>query len=408
MSPRRSAGGDGDSGSRVGVTALLLVVAAVGMLLLVRARPSPQPFDTRSEAGNGTRGLLLLLQQQGATVAVGRAVPQPGEAQRVLVLQDRLNDEQRDQLSAFAEAGGVVVMADPGSAFVESLDTADEITGGVPSDFVGNEIERQINVPLGSCDIAALAHLRGLLVTDGLRFEPQGADQRECFAEAGGAFVLAVPMGDGVVVQLGDNELFTNRLIRYADNGPLATALLAPTSGAQVTILLGDEPAPSAADIGSGDETLSSLVRPGVWMAIAQLAIAFVVFAIARAVRPGRPVREPEQVPIAGSELVAATGNLMQRARHAQRAGWLLRGSLYRDLCRRYSLPPSTSISALDEFVAARTSLPPGHVAAVLETEVHDNATLLQLSSSLHTIRELTLSPQLVGSYPEPDEGAIQ
>jgi hypothetical protein len=215
-------------------------------------------------------------------------------------------------------------------------------------------------------------------------------------------------MGDGVVVQLGDNELFTNRLIRYADNGPLATALLAPTSGAQVTILLGDEPAPSAADIGSGDETLSSLVRPGVWMAIAQLAIAFVVFAIARAVRPGRPVREPEQVPIAGSELVAATGNLMQRARHAQRAGWLLRGSLYRDLCRRYSLPPSTSISALDEFVAARTSLPPGHVAAVLETEVHDNATLLQLSSSLHTIRELTLSPQLVGSYPEPDEGAIQ
>ena len=44
------------------------------------------------------------------------------------------------------------------------------------------------------------------------------------------------------------------------------------------------------------------------------------------AIRPGRPVREPEQVPIAGSELVVATGTLMQRAHHAdERAGWLLR-----------------------------------------------------------------------------------
>ena len=207
MSPRRSAGGDGDGGSRVGVTALLLVVAAVGMLLLVRARPSPQPFDTRSEAGSGTRGLLLLLQQQGATVAVGRAVPQPGEGQRVLVLQDRLNDDQRDQLMAFADAGGVVVMADPGSTFVESLDASDEISGGVPGDIIGNEIELQINVPLGSCEVGALAHLRGLLVTDGLRFEPQGADQRECFAEAAGAFVLAVPMGAARIPGRGERKI---------------------------------------------------------------------------------------------------------------------------------------------------------------------------------------------------------
>ena len=38
--------------------------------------------------------------------------------------------------------------------------------------------------------------------------------------------------------------------------------------------------------------------------------VAFAVLAIARAIRLGRPVREPEQVPIAGSELVAATGRL--------------------------------------------------------------------------------------------------
>ena len=408
MSPRRSASGDGGSGSRVGVTALLLVLAAVGMLLLVRAQPSPQPFDVRSDARSGTRGLLLLLEGQGASVSATRSVPAAGSATRVLVLQDRLNDEQRGQLVGFVEAGGVVVMADPGSSFAGSFDVSDSIVGSEPSSNVGNDIDQQLNVPLATCDVAALQHLRGLLVTDGLRFDPPVDDVRSCFSDVDGAFLLAVPRGDGVVVQLGDNEVFTNRLLGYADNGPLATALLAPSSGAQVTILLGDEAAPSAADIGSGDKTLSSLVRPGVWMAIAQLAIAFVAFAIARAVRPGRPVREPEQVPIAGSELVAATGNLMQRAHHAQRAGWLLRGSLYRDLCRRFALAPSTSVAALDEFVAQRTGLPPGHLTTVLDREVHDNQSLLQLSGELQKIRELTLSPQLVGSAPEPDEGAIQ
>jgi hypothetical protein len=126
-------------------------------------------------------------------------------------------------------------------------------------------------------------------------------------------------------------------------------------------------------------------------MALTQLAIAFIVFATARAVRPGRPVREPEQVPIAGSALVVATGTLMRRARHAERAGWMLRGNLYRTLCRRYHLPTTASIEIVDKMVADNTSLPVGHVAAVLQREVHDDQGLLALSNSLQAIREATL-----------------
>lgn len=410
MSPRRSAdAGGGGGGGRVGVTALLLVVAAVGMMLLIRARPEAEPFDPRSGADSGTRGLVLLLEDQGASVDVVRSVPAAGSGERVLVLQDRLNDQQRADLLDYVESGGVVVMADEESTITDgdpstSIRRGAPINGDIPT--YATSIDEQLNVPLGECGITSLQHLRGVFVQEGIRFT--GTSSQQCFGNGASAFLVTQRRGSGVIVQLGDNALFTNGRIRYADNGPLATALLAPADDSKVSILLGAEAAKTTADIGTGEQGLTDLVRPGVWMALLQLAIAFVVFAIARAIRPGRPVREPAQVPIAGSELVAATGNLMQRARHAQRAGWLLRGSLYRDLCRRFALAPSTSVAALDEFVAQRTGLPPGHLTTVLDREVHDNQSLLQLSGELQKIRELTLSPQLVGSAPEPDEGAIQ
>jgi len=401
MSPRRTAGTEA-AGGRVGVTALLLVVAAVGMLLLFRAQPDPEPFDPRSEDGSGTRGLVVLLEHEGATVDIVRAAPAAGDPQRVLVLEDRLNDNQRRDLLAFAESGGVVIVADPASTLAGDLGATSTVTDELPT-FAANDVNSQINVALDECDVAALGHLRGVFVRTGVRFHDSPAatststSTSTCFQNQSGSFTVVAPRGAGLIVQLGDNELFTNSLLRYADNGPLATALLAPTDGSRVDILLGEEAAKTAADIGSGERTLSDLVRPGVWMALTQLAIAFVVFAVARAIRPGRPVREPAQVPIAGSELVVATGNLMQRAQHAQRAGWLLRGNLYRSLCKQFRLPATTSINDLDAAVAAQTSLPPGHVASVLLREVQDNAGLVQLSNSLHAIREATPLGRLEG-----------
>ena len=388
MSPRRTAGAE-SAGGRVGITALLLVVAAVGMLLLLRANPDPEPFDPRSDASSGTRGLVVLLEREGATVDVVRAAPTSGDPQRVLLLEDRLNDDQRRDLLAFVEGGGVVIVADPDSTLAGDLGATSTVTGDLPS-FDANDVESQINVLRGECDIGALDRLRGVFVLTGVRFRAADIATSVCFSNQAGSFAVVSERGAGLIVQLGDNELFTNSLLRYADNGPLATALLAPTGGARVDILLGEEAAKTVADIGSGEQTLSDLVRPGVWMALTQLAIAFVVFAVARAIRPGRPVREPEQVPIAGSELVVATGNLMQRAQHAERAGWLLRGNLYRSLCTQFRLPPTTSIDELDAAVSAHTALPPGHLSAVLQRDVHDNASLMQLSNALHAIREAT------------------
>ena len=169
MSPRRTAGSEA-AGGRVGITALLLVVAAVGMLLLLRAQPNPEPFDPRSGDGSGTRGLVVLLEHEGATVDVVRAAPAVGDPQRVLVLEDRLDDAQRRDLLAFAQGGGVVIVADPASTLAGDLGATSTITDELPA-FNANDVGSQINVPLDKCDVAALAHLRGVFVRAGVRFQ---------------------------------------------------------------------------------------------------------------------------------------------------------------------------------------------------------------------------------------------
>lgn len=373
-----------NSGAKSALAVVVVVLVAVGMMLLLRARPSSDPFDPRSGAPDGARGLVVLLERFGADVDVSRSVPDGSDVRRVLVLQDRMGDEQRADLTAWVRAGGVLVMADPDSPL------AGPPVGVITDEgsALAGDVAGETNVPLGACTIGSLRHLRGLYVADGVRFAV-GPAAASCFATDGRAFAVLREEGAGSVVQLGDNSLFTNRFLRFADNAGLATALLAPQEGAKVTVLVGSEAPATSADIGSGEQTLLDLVRPGVWMALAQLVLAFLVFATSRAVRAGRPVQEPEQVPIAGSELVVATGRLMHRARHEQRAGALLRAEFHRELCTAMRVPVTAPIDALDDAVAARTAVAPGRVAAVLQTDVADQQQLLDLSRRIQEIRDL-------------------
>ena len=56
------------------------------------------------------------------------------------------------------------------------------------------------------------------------------------------------------------------------------------------------------------------------------------VFALWRARRLGRPVAEVQPVEIAGSELVVAVGNLLQKSGRPETAAERLRSDLHHDL----------------------------------------------------------------------------
>ena len=396
MSPRRQDGIAEGGGGRAATTMLLVLAVAIGMLMLVRARPAPESFDPRSSRADGARALVLLLEQQGATVAVGHDVPSPGDDTRLLVLSDRLGDRQRKEFIDFVEAGGVAIVADPASTLYGgpgldgSLAMSVEATPGGLGGVLPAELEA--NVEIGACTIDALTHLRGVFVPEGVLLAV-APDEPACFATESTssaprhAFVVRRAVGSGSVIGLGDNHVFTNEFIRYADNSGLGVALLAPGPN-RVAVVIGDEAPRTADDLGSGEQTLRDLVRPGVWMALAQLALAFVVLALARGVRVGRAVVEHLPAPIAGSELVGARGIVMHRAGHATRAGQTLRADLHRELCERFGLPRSAGFDAVVGEATRRSVVDAAMLREVLAREVFDAAQLLALSQDIAAARE--------------------
>ncbi len=390
----RQAAGAGNVGAGKGVVAALVVVGtALALLLIVRARPAPDPFDPRSSAADGATALVALLERSGSDVSISRTAPEPGADTRLLVIDDRLDGAQRDGALDFIEAGGLAVVADPTSALHGGPQAEGGSTvlsaGGLPGDRLPVEFES--NVAVGTCSVAALEQLRGLYVPDGLLF-PVGPTEPQCFADDGQSFVLVRNIGNGIVVGLGDNEVLVNQHLRRADNAGLATALLAPNSESSVTILLGTGTATSVADVGQGQDTLIDLVPTWVWMVLVLAALGFVVFAVSRSVRVGAVLDEPLVTPRAGSELVAATGNLMQRAKHTTRAGWLLQTRLHRDLCAELHVDLAAPLADLDRAVAERSTIEPGATEHLLRHTVNDDSQLLALSGHIGRIRKDVLT----------------
>ena len=146
--------------------------------------------------------------------------------------------------------------------------------------------------------------------------------------------MIALPQGAGWVVATGGAGAFVNARLASEDNAALAANVLVPQSGTRVAVL-------ERATVGAaeGDRSLADLVPDSVREALAQLLIAFVVFALWKGRRLGRPVAEMQPVEIAGSELVVAVGNLMQKAGRPEAAASQLRDDLRRDLTTRLGLP---------------------------------------------------------------------
>jgi uncharacterized protein DUF4350 len=354
--------------------ALPWVALALGVLLVVavvggRRGEQGNPLDPDSAAPLGTKGLVEVLRELRARVTVSGELPGHGTG-TALLLSDDLTPERREGVLGWVRQGGTLVVADPGSAV-----TPVEPVGDTRIGLLDAQIERR-------CDLAALGHVERVAAPGGVVFEvPAGGGTRACFPRNDGAWLLVQPVGAGNVVRLGGASVLVNAELGEADNAVLLASLLAPSPGTAVQVLR--PPLPGGGAAGLGD-----LVAPRVRLALWQLAVAFVLLALWRARRLGRPVVEPQPVQIPGAELVVAVGNLLQRARGRGQATGLLTDDLRRSLAERLGLPPSTPADQVADAAAQRTGIPRDRVLrALTPTTPRDEAELVALSQAVDTVR---------------------
>jgi Domain of unknown function (DUF4350) len=347
--------------------AIALTILLVALAGARRGSPG-NPLDPASTGPDGTRALVDILEELGARVEVSNVVPVSGGG-AVLLLSDNLEQHDRAALLAWVRQGGTLVVADPDSPV-----TRVEVAGSSRVGFLDAELERR-------CGIPALRDVHRVSAPGGLLLRvPPGA--QGCFSRGeDGSWLVAEPVGDGTVVRLGGTSALVNREIGSSDNAVLAASLLAPSRGDRVVVL--KPPLP-----GGGSRQLGDLVAPRVKLALWQLAVAFVLLALWRGRRLGRPVTEPAAVRIPGSELVVAVGNLLQRGRHRRQAATLLAGDLHRVLTERLGLPASAPLEQVADTVTARTGIDRGRVLAALQpSSPQSEADLVRLALSADAIR---------------------
>jgi Domain of unknown function (DUF4350) len=349
------------------VLGLALVVAVAG-----RGPEEGNPLDPASPGPLGTKGLVEVLRGLGGRVGVSADRPGAG-TETALLLSDDLTPERRREVLDWVGRGGTLVVADPSSGVTEA-----EPVGSTRFGLLDAEIERR-------CAVAALGDVGRVSAPGGVVFKvpegPGSGGTRACFPRNDGAWLLVQPLGAGTVVRLGGASVLVNQELGKADNAILLASLLVPAEGTAVQVL--QPPLPGGGTAGLGD-----LIAPRVRLALWQLVVAFVLLALWRARRLGRPVAEPQPVQLPGAELVVAVGNLLQRAKGRGQAAGLLTDDLRRTLAERLGLPPSAPADQVADAVAARTGIPRERVLRTLtQTTPRDEAELVALSQAVDTVR---------------------
>jgi Domain of unknown function (DUF4350) len=346
----------------------VLIVGGILLAAVVGSRRADQglPLDPSSPGPNGTKALVETLRVLGAKVSVSSELPSDGGT--ALLLADDLSEQRRARLLDWVRQGGTLVVADPRSRV-----TRVEPIGDTRIGLLDAELEP-------TCAVPAMRDVRRVSAPGGIVFRvPVGA--QGCFPRGHGAWLVVQPAGSGTVVRLGGASALVNQRINRTDNAVLIVGLLSPAPGPEVVVLRPPPP-------GGGSKGLSDLIAPRVKLTLVQLVVAFLLLALWRSRRLGRPVTEPTAVRIPGSELVVAVGNLLRRARHRGQAAALLAGDLRRTLTERLGLPAGTPPEQVAGTVAVRTGIDRERVLAALQPPTpQDDAELVALAQAIDTIR---------------------
>lgn len=354
-----------------GVVVLLALVA-----ILVLSSPSTDPYDRpaldpRGTGPDGTAAAVELFRSEGARVRLG-GLPRDAD-DVVLQLRNTVSGDAADDVEAWVRDGGLLVLADL------TAPLAAEATTG-PAEVVAEASE---------CEVTALATLDRL--DPGLPAElAAGPRSSSCFVGrtpgvGEGAGIDVRRLGAGVVVTMSTPLLLTNDRLDEADNAVLAVALVTAWDGRQIRVLDPNRFFSDSTDVGDG--TVLGALPPRGSQALSQLVLAFLVWALVSGRRLGQPVVEELPVPLPASDLVLASGRLLDRNGDVGDAAERLRRRARRDLGVTLGLGPDPDPTTLAGALRTRSGLDPTLVDRALLTPIIDEDGLVATATYLDRLR---------------------
>ncbi len=358
------------------------LAALVASVLVVGPPASELPLAPDGVGPQGLGGLVDTLEGLDVEVTVSLS-PSGTGASRALLPVDTLTETDRDAWETWTAEGGTLVVLDATSP----LSTLQP----VGSDrLLGREDRAPACGSLPQVETVRQAAWEGLEVPE---------DAEGCFpiGEGAGAWLVAEPRGEGLLVTLGSAEPLTNALLAEADNAVLAATLLGPAPGDRAVIVPRDD---TAADADGG---LLALIDARVWTALALGVLALLLAVLWQGRRDGPVVHERLPPVLPSAELARSIAGLLQRAGDRQDGAERLRRGTRRSAARALGLPPDTPADVLVRAVTDRTAVAPGDAEAALGgSAVGDDTALVRVAEATRRLRRDLRTPP---SHPQdPDD----
>lgn len=350
--------------SKVGIAAVILLVAFVA-LQVAAARPSDYtPLSTNNTATLGTRALAQILRDHNVDVRqVDRLadahVRTPGATTLVIAAPSLLTT---GQLTALADYPGDIVLLGASTDTLAAFD--------VPA------TEEWVVTPStvsAACDDADALAAQEVTVAAGALAPTDATDGELCFVTAQGSAGLARVTHAGRTVSiLAATNVVTNDELDLYGHAALALRLTGSHPSVVWYVADGFDPslptwsAPGHADAPSQIEVSPDFLPPGTGSILYALALAMAIAAVWRGRRFGALVVEPLPVVVRASEATRGRARLYRRARATGRAGAALRAAACMRMGKRLGIPRSADPITLSSAVSRATGRPSAQVHALL------------------------------------------
>lgn len=359
-------------GRRPAILGVLAVVLALGALLVL-SRPTQDPYqrpplDPRGTGPEGLRAVVELLRAFGSDVRIG-GIPSADD-DVTLQPRDTLSGAPARRLRAWVRDGGTLVVTDPDAALAAAGDNTG--LGPVPS-FDPDRCDLEA---LSDIDRLGVAMPRPFAVRPGLT---------ACFSDDRRAALVVDRLGSGLVVSLSTPGPLLNENLGRADDAALAVALLGDRPGRSVRIL---DPNRFISDREVGDGTVLGALPRRARQGVAQVIVAFLIWGVVRGRRLGQPVPEELPVPVPGSDLVLAVGEMLARGDDVHATADRLRRRARRQLGIAMGLGPDPDPRLLADSLSAHVSMDRPSLDRALVDPVADVDTLIDVAHRLDRLQE--------------------